>query len=983
MQEPRQFYFRLFLFWLVILLILIPISLTNVQARGILPIVPQQEKTEEIPTSEDDGRLPLRTTQPPTEQQPPPTEVIPPTHTPTIFKEATATPTFTQTAKITPSPSGTLEQETEEVPSTTATERKITESPEVGQGEPAVTESPSPEPSITETVFGADSTATSQVVGPSGPTKTPTIYPQPKEAFFSQDEILLWAGVTAGAIIIGAGLGVGIYLSNKRKKKPKPFPVSEVDCVAIRERNKKLLNDLQQSRIALEKASKEEKDKWNAYKRLLRKPVSAQDITLEDLERERKAEWERYRKEMNWVKRVKAGWKTANYTIRRFGQRLQKLNRQINELVRGQQKAKDTLYKAREQAKEGLHTASKEYKEAISKHKQLLHQLVEVFQKYSKCKDCCELKKLISDLQKEISALEKRSKQYQKDIDQAGKREQAERKAAEAAGLATGVAAQSSTPQDKQKAYDQAKRNYEASKQALKDFIDKHMHHSGITTDPKIGTSWKGHQMISLDKDGEVAAYAKDQSAEKMLILVLERGKAKLQKLIDEASQARNIFEQQQKLLRAAPTMIAQSKKKALYHHRNEADAKIEKSQAEGLRHQCQSALGDLKYLLDQLIELFKKCKKDLQNCRDNIKSLNEGLRQQRKKLEECKKKLRDYISTLKTQKRGLQKISRHVPSLKKSYDDASEALKKADECLKKLDKLPKPRYQTPGRGECGKREDCKGKLSKLRQEIQATQTALETCNNCRNNAAKKIRIINMLIADTFGEDRDINKDYCCNSRIWVGYGYGAGGIAGLGGESNRVTIFCLDKPDHYVTIVSSDWRLGLGFGGEAQFIFAMLFGPEHPDDVLKVWKNDIMGGLDFDFSVGIPFTKLAKYLWGGLKAGRVLKTLRRLRKLKAKPPNIPKASLEVVREAATTALLRSVRKTPFKILKKGASKVLLGKASQMQAKLPRGIAFPLGPALQAGVWWRFGSKIHVNEFKCCDCTSDMYRQINPKGDYQ
>jgi methyl-accepting chemotaxis protein len=915
---------------------------------------PLQEKTPEPSPTYYRERPPTATPTP--TEPPPPTESIPPTNTPTLIAEVTDTPTTTPSSTPTATPTVTLVSESEEGGGVAVTESAIT---------PPVAEQPETEIELEE---DEDIQVTEVVVVGSPVTEQPI--EETEETAFEPEGLPSGAVVTTGAVAVGMGIAVGILLSNRRKKKQ--LLAFAEDCPKIRKKNKDLLAALKQNQKLLKTTRKKLRAAWNKYRKLLRQPMSTPDTSVEDLERQREKERERYRKDMGWVKKRKAGWVAAGWVQKRYKQRMERITRKINELLGQRRKSRADLQKSRDQARDVLQEATKAHKQAISEYWNLLSQLKKLFQEYGRCKDCCELEKIIAQLQKEIEALEQSCKQFQDDLNAAKKREQDERKAAEDAEQA----ARRATPKDLQKDYEKAQKDYQKAKQALRDFINTHLFHSGITTDPTLGRSWKGYQGIGLDDEGEVMVFAKDQAAWEALMLLFDRGKAKLQKLKEEANRARNRIEQLEDLKKYGPEAVNRLKKKAKYHRQNERDAGIEKSMAEVLLQHCKNTLGDLKRILETFKVLFEKCKKKLQDCRDTIRNLNKKLREKRKELEECKKKLQERISTLQAQKKSLQRLSRYIPALKKTLNDVIEALKKAEECLGKTKKLPKPKFQTPGKGKCGKLENCREKLNKLKREIEATQSALDTCRKCKNNANVKIKTVHKAIAETLGADLDITKEHCCNTRIWIGYGFGGGGILIFGREFHRVSIFCLDNPDHYVTIVSTEMRFGLGLGGEAQAILAFIYDAEHIDDVLQIWKEDIMGGLDFDFSIGIPVTKLAKYIWKGLKARRLFRLIRRLSRMKIKPPAIGGTSLEVLKEAAITALSRSVRQVPLKMAKKGFTKAFLGKASHMQVALPRGIAFPIGPALQIGVWWRFWSKIHVNEFRCCDCTSQMYRLL-------
>jgi len=981
MQDPHQFYFRLFSFWLVILLILIPISLTAVQARGIQPAIPQQEKTEEAPSSDDDGRLPSRTTQPP-----PPPEVIPPTHPPTIFKEATATPTFTQTIKSTPSPSATLEQETEEVPSSTATEQEITESPETGQGEPVATEYPPPEPSITETVFDADLTATSQVIIPSGPTKTPTIHPQSEEPLFSQEEILLGVGVTAGVVIAGLGAGIGILLVNRRKKKTPPLFAE--DCEAIRARNKKLLKKLKEIGKQAKKAQRDEQTTWDKYRKLLRQPIIDTDEAIQALEAQRKRIYEQWKNTEQQYRRTLNSQGLGRGAKARLWRRLPPLyldmrrkaaiiERQINKLKKQGHIDKKRKIQARENARTASRSAAAKLRHLYKQQFETLRLLRDLFAKFGHCKDCCELEKIVADLKEQIKDLEAQCKKLEKEQADAEKRE---KHLLDESHQATRAAAKGKGNQDPQKAYQEAK-------QKLIDFINRsNLKDIGATTDLTEAKKWNSY--IGEDVDQDVLVYARDYTAWRTLRDYLQSERYKIKQLRQELQRARQMLKERDKSIEAG-------NRDAKRKYEMAKDANSEKKLLRERQGDCKRFLQELEELLNRFEELLKKCVKDLKDCRDRVRTLNEQVKELLEKLNKCKAALRRNIQHLKALQVSLKKLKRKYPSLHKKYKEVRDAIEKAEICLKDLNKLKKPKPLSPGKGKCGKLIDCEAKVKQLQKDIAELNKSLNKCQGCQKKSSVVIPALAKAIAQELDPEASRRVgDYCCPNGFWIGVGVTTGvGLLIWGYQKNKMLWFCSDDTDKWARISSSSHRFGLTLGFEAGAMLGLVWEADHPHEALEVWKNQIMTGMDFDLSLGIPVVKLLKKLRVILRFNRlkfknkIIKTaLKGLEKfigiLGTQIKKVPSKGRGLY-QASTDLALSGASRAAGSVLKKGAKGALKsgGKGAAKSAK-SRALALPLTYGLQVGLWKNIWAKLRVDEFRCCSCNIEMGHHLDSHGHF-
>jgi len=519
----------------------------------MLPAIPQQEKTQEPTTSEGDGRLPPRQTEPLPETTPtrqlPPTEALPPTYTPTLYEETTQTPTFTQTTRNTPTPTGTFEQETVEEPGTTATEQAITELPESKQEETIATESTSPEPSITATIFDADITATSQVVVPAGPTKTPTIHPQPEEPPFSQEEILLGIGITAGVLIAGLGAGFGIAIVNRRKKKT-PLLFAE-DCEAIRARNRKLLKKLKEQGKQTKKAQRDEKKAWDKYHKQLRQPITDTEDSIKGLEAQRKRIYDQWKNTEQQYRRMLNSrglglgararlWRKLPPLYLDMRRKTSQVERQINKLKKQGHVDKKRKIQAREKARADFQAAGSKLRHTYKGQLETLRQLSNLFENFGHCKDCCELEKIVADLRKQIKNLDAQCKRLKKEQADAEKRE---KRLLDESHQAAQAATKGKENQDPQKAYQEAK-------QKLIDYINKsNLKDIGATTNLAEAKKWDSYIGENVGQD--VVVYAKDYTAWRTLRDYIQSERHKIKQLRQELQRARKILRERDKSIGA------------------------------------------------------------------------------------------------------------------------------------------------------------------------------------------------------------------------------------------------------------------------------------------------------------------------------------------------------------------------------------------------------------------------------------------------
>jgi hypothetical protein len=203
-------------------------------------------------------------------------------------------------------------------------------------------------------------------------------------------------------------------------------------------------------------------------------------------------------------------------------------------------------------------------------------------------------------------------------------------------------------------------------------------------------------------------------------------------------------------------------------------------------------------------------------------------------------------------------------------------------------------------------------------------------------------------------EDDHDEAHHCCPGGVWAGYGFTTGGIVAiLGYESLVGELYCVADPSKRVAFKASFPRLGIGLGGEAAGTAIVVWGQDHADAAAKAMEG-ILGGLDGDLSVGIPFAKAAKAGRSGWQVHRLLKRFEQLRK----------AGGMVTREAVKELVEGAGKGTARSLSGQSATNVVSG----AESVAPGGVVIPLGPGLQAGLWWKLGGSVEITSIDCCSC---------------
>jgi hypothetical protein len=179
----------------------------------------------------------------------------------------------------------------------------------------------------------------------------------------------------------------------------------------------------------------------------------------------------------------------------------------------------------------------------------------------------------------------------------------------------------------------------------------------------------------------------------------------------------------------------------------------------------------------------------------------------------------------------------------------------------------------------------------------------------------------------------------CCPEKIWVGYGWGIGGVFGWGRESGEIHFFCLSNPTQYVSFNFTGTRWGLGLGGGAYFIGAVAWDVEHASELPRLFYNWFRG-VKFNLDIGIPVTRLLKLLFKGRSLVRVVRLLIRLARAKRRVNKI---------DPGTVSQLKSLVKP---------------RLPNVKEKL---VVFPLGTGLEASLHYlRVDNVIILPDFNSC-----------------
>ncbi|MBI4260968.1 MAG: hypothetical protein HY658_10420 [Actinobacteria bacterium] len=198
----------------------------------------------------------------------------------------------------------------------------------------------------------------------------------------------------------------------------------------------------------------------------------------------------------------------------------------------------------------------------------------------------------------------------------------------------------------------------------------------------------------------------------------------------------------------------------------------------------------------------------------------------------------------------------------------------------------------------------------------------------------------------------------CCWCGIWIGVGIRSGGMLFLVGyESLLVVMYCACDPSKSVTLEFTSWRLGVGLGGEAGAAVVVVQGEDHATGVAEQVKKKV-AGIGGDLSVGIPISKLAKVGVKGKKIVDVVKALDAAYKAeRAANPQLLKWLLKEAAQGAATGGGASAGGDVIEDLKG-------------DEPLPDDFVIPLGPGLQAGLWYNpeAWTSVEVNAIECCTC---------------
>jgi len=213
----------------------------------------------------------------------------------------------------------------------------------------------------------------------------------------------------------------------------------------------------------------------------------------------------------------------------------------------------------------------------------------------------------------------------------------------------------------------------------------------------------------------------------------------------------------------------------------------------------------------------------------------------------------------------------------------------------------------------------------------------------------------------------------CCPSGNWIGVNVFSGGTFFVGGaEWGIIHLVCIDNPDRTATVSWKGYRVGPGLGAEISGgLFVVVGGPTHPKELEKSVES-ILGGVDFDLSLGASWTKLAK---ASVKSGRSLKQLKTVvEQLRDGSKALDKArKAGNIQEATQIAAKNSglvkelVRDGKLGKLADAAAEVGTKSALSGGQALGSGVNIPLGVGLQVGIWNVFGVEAMLQAWDGCE----------------
>lgn len=227
------------------------------------------------------------------------------------------------------------------------------------------------------------------------------------------------------------------------------------------------------------------------------------------------------------------------------------------------------------------------------------------------------------------------------------------------------------------------------------------------------------------------------------------------------------------------------------------------------------------------------------------------------------------------------------------------------------------------------------------------------------------------------GSNRDATD--CCQSGMWIGINVSGAAEMGVGREWGTLYLICQSNPSRMAIVTWSGLRAGVVAGVEGgTALFVLASGPEHPIGLEEAVKK-VLGGWDFDISIGLSPIRLLKTGWKGLKAGKgildAVSTYKDLSKAAAKAESVRKSvkklgklgqdgyadrlnqeNLDALSELARSELADSLMETAAK---SAASEGQSGAA---------GVMVPLvGLGLQAGIWKLMDVETDLLSYTGCD----------------
>lgn len=217
----------------------------------------------------------------------------------------------------------------------------------------------------------------------------------------------------------------------------------------------------------------------------------------------------------------------------------------------------------------------------------------------------------------------------------------------------------------------------------------------------------------------------------------------------------------------------------------------------------------------------------------------------------------------------------------------------------------------------------------------------------------------------------------CCPKGNWVGFNVFTGGIIVGGVESGYITLFCVDDPERWAIVKYTGTRLGLAAGGEVGAGVFLLFGAGiHPANLPKAVAGVLKGG-DFDFSVGLSWSKLAK---GFVKTGGNWGKLKKLKE-SVEAAKAGSKALDTARKTGTISDASKIAMENAQVFKElvreGGSDMFSelaakGGLSGVQAG-GSGVQIPFGKGLQVGIWWLFEPKVELYDLSGCKNCDPSY----------